>query len=132
MAVILVFSFVFMFSGCKGRIDRNDAKTRINSFFDTVEEENYELAPTYLHPDLKVDLANFFKNLKEQENIDFASGVEIVKYTGFTYSYYQSTVSGSSYGLDLLVSVGGTKISMNIETVKNSSGYGIYSFKTDI
>lgn len=67
MAVILVFSFVFMFSGCKGRIDRNDAKTRINSFFDTVEEENYELAATYLHPDLKVDLANFLKTLKNRK-----------------------------------------------------------------
>lgn len=131
-AVILIFVFLFTFSGCKSGINRDDAKARINSFFDAVQAENYDLAATYLHPDVEVDLKNFFETLKTEKNINFNSGAEIIKYTGFSYSYYISTVGGSSYTLDMLVKVNDKEISMNIETVKNNKGYGIYNFQANV
>lgn len=131
-AVVLILVFLFTLSGCKGGINRDDAKAKINSFFDAAQAEDYELAATYLHPDVKVDLKSFFETLKTEKNVDFSYGVEIIKYTGFSYSYYISTVDGSSYALDMLVRVGDKKISMNIETVKNHKGYGIYNFQANV
>lgn len=117
--------------GCSGGIRGEEAKKQINEFLDAVEAENYELASTFLHPERPADLKTFFESLKNEKSLDFSSGVEIVKYTGFSSSYYDSTVDGSTYTLAMKGTAGEQEFEMQIEIVRNDNGYGIYNLYID-
>lgn len=96
------------------------------NFFDAVENKDYELAASYLHPEYPLDLTKFFEWLENEKGYD-CSKIQIDKYTGFSSSYYDSTVGGSAYTLQMDVLLNGESISMAIEIVKNDNGYGIYN-----
>lgn len=132
-STILLLSLVMMLlaTGCSGGISGDDAKAHINSFLDAVEADDYEKAATFLHPDRPTDLQVFFGNLESRENLDFSSGIAIERYSGFSSSYYDSTVDGSRYALDMEVKVGTEEIEMEIEIVSNDNGYGIYNLDVD-
>lgn len=111
---------------CSGGIDRDAAKIMIGEFFDAVETEDYEKAETYLHPDLTDDLQEFFVNAEDKLNLDFQSGIVIEKYTGFSYSFYNSKMDGSFYELTMLAKVGEQTVTFTVSIVQNEKGYGIY------
>ena len=126
----LVLTLIFSLVGCSGGISGDDAKTHINSFLDAIEKSDYEEATTYLHPERPTDLKAFFEFIEKEEDLDFSS-IEITKYTGFSSSYYDSTVGGSTYTQSMKVDVGGKEAEMEIEIVKNDNGYGIYNLDID-
>lgn len=128
--VLVVLAVIFSFAGCSGGISRDDAKAHIREFFDAIETKDYEQASTLLHPERPADLEAFFEGLSYTEDLDF-SKIEITKYTGFSSSYYDSTVGGSTYSLSMNVKVGGNEIKMKIEIVRNDNGFGIYNFDID-
>ncbi len=127
---ILVLTLIFSLGGCSGGISGDDAKTHINGFLDAIEKSHYEDAATYLHPERPTDLKAFFEFVEKEENLDFSS-IEITKYTGFSASFYDSTVGGSTYTQSMKVDVGGKEAEMEIEIVKNDNGYGIYNLDID-
>ena len=123
IACICVFSFVSCGNGIKG----DEAKAFINDFFVAIVAEDYDKAESFLHPDRPADLEKFFLNVEKEKNIDFQSGIEIEKYTGFSSSLYDSTVDGSTYELTMRTKVGDKKVEFTVEIVKNENGYGIYN-----
>ena len=90
--------------------------------FDAVENKDYELAASYLHPEYPLELAKFFEWLENEKGYD-CSNIQIDKHTGFSSSYYDSTVGVSAYTLQMDVLLSGVSISMAIEIVKNDNGY---------
>jgi hypothetical protein len=68
--------------------------------------------------------------MEKDEWLDFSS-IEIVRYTGFSSTYYSSNIGGSSYTQEMDVKIGDKKIEMEIELVRNDKGYGIYSIEID-
>lgn len=132
-STILVIFIVIMLltTACSGGISGDEAKAHINSFLEAVEAEDYEQAATFLHPERPADLKAFFEQIESEADLDFSSGIEVEKYTGFSSSYYDSTVDGSRYALDMDVKVGTAEIEMEIEIVSNENGYGIYNLDVD-
>lgn len=129
--LVLAVGLVLSLSACSGGIDGEEARTYVSDFFDTVETGDYAAAAAFLHPDRPVDLEAFFQGLESQEGVDF-SNIVIDKYTGFSSSYYDSTVKGAAYSLDMDVLAGGQILAVEIEIVKNDDGYGIYNLDVDL
>ncbi len=126
IAWLCVFSFVSCGNGIKG----DEAKALINDFFAAIVAEDYEKAEGFLHPDRpQVDLESFLLDAEKEWNVDFQSGIEIEKYTGFSSSLFDSTVGGSRYELTMRTKIGDKTVRFTIEIVKNESGYGIYNLK---
>ncbi len=116
---------------CEGGIKGDDAKAMIRDFFDAIVAEDYEKAEGLLHPDRPADLEAFFLEVEDDEELDFQSGIEIEKYTGFSSAFYDSTVDGSTYELTMRTKVGEETVKFTIEIVKNEAGYGIYNLDLD-
>ena len=131
ISLIMISVVLILLSGCSGGIKGDEAKAHINKFLEAVEAGDYELAESYLHPESPADLQIFFEALKAEEAIDFSLGTEIVKYTGFSSSYYDSTVNGSAYELEFDAEIGKREVEIEIEIVSNDNGYGIYNFDID-
>lgn len=127
MAAVLTLTF----SACSGGIQEDEAKAHIHAFFSAVEAEDYELAATFLHPERPADLKAFFEGLESEKDLDF-SNIEIVNYTGFSSTNYDSVLDGSAYSLKMDTSVSGEAVKIEIEIVKNGNGYGIYNLDVDL
>ena len=130
LSLVLATGLVLSLSACSGGIDGEEARTYVSDFFDTVETGDYAAAAAFLHPERPADLEAFFQGLESQEGLDF-SNIVIDKYTGFSSSYYDSTVKGAAYSLDMDVLAGGRTLEVEIEIVKNDNGYGIYNLDVD-
>ncbi len=122
---------ILMFSSCSGGIDKDEAKDFINNFFREVVAENYENAETFLHPERPADLKSYFLNVENNTDLDFQDGIIIERYTGYSSTYYDSTVSGSTLELIIRVKIGDNSADFTIELVKNKAGYGIYNLNID-
>ena len=118
-------------ASCSGGIDKDEAKAFVANFFDAVEAEDYEKAETFLHPDRPADLEEYFLNIEESTLLDFQAGIEIQKHTGFSSSFYDSTVDGSIYTPIMSVKIGETVVKIAVQIVKNENGYGIYNLDID-
>ena len=129
--LLITAIIIFSFSACSGSIKGNEAKAYINGFFDAIEAADYDLAATFLHPERPADLKIFFEGLENEKALDF-SNIEIDKYTDFSSSYYDSTVDGSAYSLEMDTFISGKKAEIEIEIVKNDAGYGIYNFNISV
>ena len=125
--ILILCLCMFLLSSCKGGIQGSEAKAHVNAFFAAIVDENYSEAETLLHPERPAELESFFLNVEEEKGIDFQEGIEIKKYTGFSSSFYDSTVDGSTYELTMQTKVGEKTIEFTIEIVKNEAGYGIYN-----
>ena len=127
----LILACILSFASCSGGIKGEEAKAHINHFFDAVSAEDYEKAETLLHPQRPYDLEEFFRNAEKETGIDFGQGIEIRRYTGFSFAYYDSEVAGSTYELTMDATVGEQAVEFEIEIVKNESGFGIYNLDLD-
>ena len=127
MLVIILLVFTFTLVSCGTGIKAADAKDLINEFFTAIVDEDYSKAETLLHPERPAELESFFLSIEEEKGVDFQEGIEIEKYTGFSSSFYDSTVNGSTYELTMQTKVGEKTIVFTIEIVKNEAGYGIYN-----
>ncbi len=128
----LFFASLLLFSlfGCGG-VDRQQAKTDAEAFLDLIEKEDYESAKAFLHPSRDIDLAADFSRIEAEEGIDFSLGIKVNRYTGTSYSWYDSDVDGSQYKFDVELLVGTLPVEAKIAVVENDAGYGIYSFDFD-
>ena len=116
---------------CSKGIGGDEAKSIIGDFFAAVVAENYDKAKTFLHPERPAELEAFFLSVEKDKNIDFQAGIEIEKYMGFSSSYYDSTVGGSTYELSMRTKIGDKTVKFTIEIVKNKNGCGIYNLDLD-
>ena len=128
---IVCLSCVISLASCKGGIDTKNAKSFTEDFFSAIEAEDYETAKTFLHPERPADLEPFFTSIEKDEGIDFQQGIEIDRYVNFSYSYYDSTVDGSTSKPTIRTKVGNTTVTFTIEIVQNDNGYGIYNLDID-
>ncbi len=112
-------------------IDGDRAKGTVSDFLAAVEKEDFELAETYLHPERPADLKEYFNMVEEAKQVDFQAGIEILRYSGFKSSHYDSTVGGSTYETTVKAEIGGKNVSITVEVVENDVGYGIYNFTID-
>jgi hypothetical protein len=116
-------------SSCGGGIKGDEAKQWVRDFLVAIEEEDYESAESYLHPERPADMEEWFLFVEEEKELDFQKGIEI-QYEEFVSSaYYDSTVSGSTYELGIEARVGEKTVYILIELVKNENGFGIYNFQ---
>ncbi len=129
-AIISCFC-IFSLVSCSGGIKGDEAKAFINDFFAAIVAEDYDKAEEFLHPERPADLETFLLSVENDEDIDFQSGIEIEKYTGFSSTVYNSTVGGATYELTMRAKVGDKEVEFTIEIVKNENGYGIYNFDLD-
>ncbi len=123
LALLLCFSLV----GCGSAIKGDEAKAHVEDFLAQVEKGDYAAAAEYLHPDRPADPEAFFTGLEADWDVDFQSGIEIVRYTGFSSATYDSTVGGAAYTLKFDAKVSGKPLAMEIELVRNDEGFGIYN-----
>ena len=131
LSILLCLAMAVCLVACSGGINTDEAKAHITSFLEAVEQADYEATKTYLHPDRPADLATFFANVESKEGLDFSAGIQIERFTGFSYSYYDSTVGGSACAWDIQLTVGTQRVEAEIEVVSNENGYGIYNFEID-
>ena len=116
---------------CSGGIKGEDAKATVADFLAAIAAEDYAAAESLLHPERPAALEPFFLSVEEDEGLDFAQGIEIEKYTGFSSAYYDSTVDGSTYALTVRTRVGDETVKFTVELVKNEKGFGIYNLELD-
>jgi hypothetical protein len=126
VTVLISCSVLLNFASCSGGIDRDEAKLFIESFFSEISSENYKGAEARLHPDRNEDLEAFFTGIEAAKNVDFQSGITVESYTGFSYSWYNSTVDGSTLKYTIDAKIGNASAVFDVEIVKNDNGYGIY------
>ena len=126
--VILLAALLMLlsFASCSGTIKSGEAKEQIRNYFDAVEEKNYALADTFLHPDSAIESEVFFGELESKRNFD-CSNIEIERYTGFSTKLYLSTVSGTTYSLKMDAIIGDEPVALEVQLVKNRNGFGINS-----
>lgn len=127
LALVLSLSLV----GCRDGLKKDDAKELVEDFLEAVQNNDFEAASTYLHPERPFDVEKYFNGVEERKSIDFQSGIEIKRYTEYSYSAYDSEVDGSDCELEFNVIVDGVGFEINIEIVKNDLGYGIYEVDID-
>lgn len=128
LGFVLILSFVFTLCGCSAGISGDDAKELVSDFLEKVEEKDYNGAEEFLHPECTADLQAFFTALENDKGIDFSS-IQIKRYTGYESSVYASDVDGSRFLLKMQISASGEDLFMEVEIVKNDSGYGIYHLR---
>lgn len=129
--LLTVLTFALIFAGCDSRVTRDEAKEQTNLFLNAVEDKNYDLAKTYLHPQRPIDVKALTERAELNLGIDFSKGIEITRYTDFSSSVYDSEVDGSEYELEIDAIVGGVSIEINVEIVRNDQGFGIYGIEFD-
>ena len=127
ICAIVICGCIFSMASCKGGIKSAEAKAHIDEFFAAVVDEDFDKAESLLHPERPADLEEFCLGVEEAKEIDFQEGIEIVKYTGFSSAFYDSSVGGSTYGLTMKTMVGEKEVRFTIEIVKNEAGFGIYN-----
>lgn len=132
-ALVLVIACLCVFSlvSCGTAVKGDEAKALINDFFAAIVDEDYDKAEGFLHPDLSLDLEEFFLGVEESKNVDFQSGIVIEKYTGFSTSVNANPAIGGKYELSMRTKVGDAPVSFTIELVRNKNGYGIYALDLD-
>ena len=130
ISAFLAFVVAFSLCACSTGISGDEAKSFINEFLEEIESEDYKAAEEFLHPDRPADLQTFFETVEKDNGVVF-SDINIEKYTGFESSLYDSTVGGSTYSLTMKISASDKVLGMEIELVKNDSGYGIYNLDID-
>ena len=96
-----------------------------------LQRGDFEAAEAYLHPEKPIDLEKYFDSIEGRAAIDFQSGIEIGRYTEYSYSAYDSEFAGSDCELELNATVSGVALEISIEIVKNDLGYGIYEIDID-
>ena len=131
IVLVLIPIFALALTSCADGITGDEAKAHIEAFFGEVEAGNFEEAEAYLHSERPASLQEFFDSVEESEELDFQSGIEVKKYTGFSTAYYDSSVQGSTYSLNMIATVGDKEVDKYIEIVRNDNGFGIYNFKID-
>ena len=64
--VILLAALLMLlsFASCSGAIKSSEAKEQIRNYFDAVEEKDYALADTFLHPDSAIESEVFSESWK--------------------------------------------------------------------
>lgn len=125
--LLIALILIFVLSGCSDGIKEGEAKEQINLFFDAIEQEDYEAAEELLHPDRQSSISELIIALEAGLGLDFQEGMEIDEYTGFSSALYDTSVKGSTYALDMIVSVGDVKLDISIQLVRNDKGFGIYT-----
>lgn len=125
VTLVICFFCISSFASCSGGIDTDEAKVLVKDFLAAIAAEDYEKAETLLHPELDIDLKDSFGRIENAKNIDFQQGVTIERYTGFNYTYYSTSIGGSSYEMTMQAKVGNTSVQIEVTVVKNDNGYGI-------
>ena len=129
LILIIALMLCLAIIGCGNEDDQ--AKKTAEAFLTSVAEGNFENARTYLHPSREIDVEKRFNNYESWAGIDFQKGINIKKYTDYSYSVYDDDVGGSEYELEIRVSVDGKRFEIGIDIVRNDNGYGIYEIEFD-
>ena len=126
ISALLLISLALTLVSC---ISSEDAKASANELFTCLEEGRYEDAVALCHPISGVQSGETFASLadqiKEALGVTFTDGIEIVRYTGFKTSAYESSVDGSRYDLAMEITIGGVTVPAQVVIVDNDDGYGI-------
>lgn len=130
--IILLLIATFSLSSCKMRENIDEANTLVHNFCSSLETNDISKARSYLHPDSNLNDKDFITSLREIENkydIDFSDGITIKRRTSFEITAYHSEYDGSVYEITYRVVVSEKRLDFNFMFVKNTIGYGIYTFE---
>ncbi len=131
-ALILLFACIFSFASCGKGLSVKDAKADAARFFSDLENGDYEGAAARMHPSRKIG-AEALEARMTAIGIDPAVGIERIRYSSVSASYYDTEVGGSSVELEMQVLFEGASAEIEFELtfVKNDAGYGIYELEID-
>ncbi len=122
----VLMSVVLMLTAC---ISSDEAKALASDFALCISEGRYDDASALMHPDAESSSERiiwFINDCKAKMGIDFSEGFEITEYTGFSNSFYDSSIGGSFHELEMKATVGETEVYYLIQVIDNKAGYGIY------
>ena len=120
-----------MFGCSENKVSRDEAKEQASKLVNAVSSGSFDEAEKLLHPNRQIDIEALFARKETEYNVDFQSGIEIVRYTGFSSALYDSEVDGSEYELEMNVSVSGRTLELTVDVVRNEQGFGIYEIDID-
>ena len=66
ISILLLAVMVLSLAGCAGGVDKQQADTDMESFFQAVATGDYAAAQNLMHPSIPDDLAAFFDGLEAQ------------------------------------------------------------------
>lgn len=131
LLLLLVLALALSLVACSEGLSKDETKALTEDFLGAVQRGDFEAAEAYLHPERPIDLEKYFDGIEGRAAIDFQSGIEIGRYTEYSYSAYDSEFAGSDCELELNATVSGVALEISIEIVKNDLGYGIYEIDID-
>ena len=126
LLVMLSILLLIFLVGCDGRIKKSEAEEMAQAFLTAIEKGDFAAAQAYLHPERPIDLEKYFNGVEAREGVDFQKGIEMKRYTDFSFSRYEKEVKGSECELEVDVVVDGVTLELSVDIVKNDLGYGIY------
>ena len=125
ISILLLAVMVLSLAGCAGGVDKQQADTDMESFFQAA-------AQNLMHPSIPDDLAAFFDGLEAQNPaLDFQNGLTWEREKNIQYSWYDSNVGGSQYVRSFRLQAGDVTLRAEIVVVSNENGYGIYSLNME-
>lgn len=116
-------------TACEGGVTREEARGAMDDLLTALDNEDYAKAAALYHPDAAMTeelLAAFAEQIKTKVGIDLTEGAAVEKITGFSSSYYDSTVDGSRYELTARIKAGDKTALLTVEVIRNDKGYGIF------
>lgn len=132
ISILLLAVMVLSLAGCAGGVDKQQADTDMESFFQAVATGDYAAAQNLMHPSIPDDLAAFFDGLEAQNPaLDFQNGLTWEREKNIQYSWYDSNVGGSQYVRSFRLQAGDVTLRAEIVVVSNENGYGIYSLNME-
>ncbi len=126
-----LFTLALLLCSLTSCIDGDRGRATAEDFLAAVEVGDFALAKTFLHPERPIDLIAYCNRVEAEEQLDFQSGVELLRYSGIRSSHYHSDVNGSRYEMTIEVKIGGKPATVILEVVENAAGYGIYHLEVD-
>ena len=123
LAAVLLFSLV----SCAGTIKDEDAKNLVETFFDSLEVQDYARARECLHPESKIDVDSFVESAKEVNGIVFSAGVSVESITVTKNTVYSGSEQSTHKILSVTLLAESTERQAEIHLLKNGTGFGIYT-----
>lgn len=102
-------------------------------FVEVVKDPSVEKAEDLVHPSSSLTPEDVVNRLKENEtikNLDISkdTSVEFGGFSDLTLLRNDPTLGGNVYGVDCVVNIDGTPVTISLTVLSTSEGMGIYDF----
>ncbi len=131
LCLLISFTSCSLFNEVKQEMIR--VKDFTVDFVELVQDPTLEKAEDLVHPSSNLTPEAVVNKLKNNEtlknlNISKDTKVNISNISDITLLRNDATLGGNVYGVDIVVSVNGTPITISLTVLSTSEGMGVYDF----